>query len=146
MEGDNHSMEKGLLLVNKEEKRGSSETTITPLLIFTTFIIVSASYSFGIAIIYPNCTETHMYSKYAYGKQLGFTAGTMSSIMEDLDLSIAQFSVFGSLLTFGGMIGAIFSATIADAFGRKMTLWVAEAFFISGWLAIAQAKVSSRPI
>ncbi|KAH0944154.1 LOW QUALITY PROTEIN: hypothetical protein HID58_003791 [Brassica napus] len=113
-------MEKGLLLVNKEEKRGSSETTITPLLIFTTFIIVSASYSFGIA--------------------LGFTAGTMSSIMEDLDLSIAQFSVFGSLLTFGGMIGAIFSATIADAFGRKMTLWVAEAFFISGWLAIAQAK------
>lgn len=32
----------------------------------------------------------------------------------------AQFSVFGSLLTFGGMIGAIFSATIADSFGRKM--------------------------
>ncbi|KAG2318254.1 hypothetical protein Bca52824_021376 [Brassica carinata] len=120
MEGENHSMEKGLLLVNKEERRGSSETTITPLLIFTTFIIVSASYSFGIA--------------------LGFTAGTMSSIMDDLDLSIAQFSVFGSLLTFGGMIGAIFSATVADAFGRKMTLWVAEAFFISGWLAIAQAK------
>ncbi|KAF8091877.1 hypothetical protein N665_0433s0042 [Sinapis alba] len=120
MEEENHGMEKGLLLVNKEERRGSSETTITPLLIFTTFIIVSASYSFGIA--------------------LGFTAGTMSSIMEDLDLSIAQFSVFGSLLTFGGMIGAIFSATIADAFGRKMTLWVAEAFFIIGWLAIAQAK------
>nr|VDD53330.1 unnamed protein product [Brassica oleracea] len=120
MEGENHSMEKGLLLVNKEERTESSETTITPLLIFTTFIIVSASYSFGIA--------------------LGFTAGTMSSIMEDLDLSIAQFSVFGSLLTFGGMIGAIFSATLADAFGRKMTLWVAEAFFISGWLAIAQAK------
>uniref|UniRef100_A0A0D3AFK4 Major facilitator superfamily (MFS) profile domain-containing protein n=1 Tax=Brassica oleracea var. oleracea TaxID=109376 RepID=A0A0D3AFK4_BRAOL len=90
MEGENHSMEKGLLLVNKEERTESSETTITPLLIFTTFIIVSASYSFGIA--------------------LGFTAGTMSSIMEDLDLSIAQ------------------------------TLWVAEAFFISGWLAIAQAK------
>ncbi|XP_056852486.1 sugar transporter ERD6-like 9 [Raphanus sativus] len=106
MEEENHSMEKGLLLVNKAERRESSETTITPFLIFTTFIIVSASYSFGIA--------------------LGFTAGTMSSIMEDLDLSIAQFSVFGSLLTFGGMIGAIFSAIIADAFGRKMvkySLW-----------------------
>ncbi|XP_033147741.1 sugar transporter ERD6-like 9 [Brassica rapa] len=113
MEGDNHSMEKGLLLVNKEEKRGSSETTITPLLIFTTFIIVSASYSFGIA--------------------LGFTAGTMSSIMEDLDLSIAQFSVFGSLLTFGGMIGAIFSATIADAFGRKMNIiWLDFGRFFVG--------------
>lgn len=52
MEGENHSMEKGLLLVNKEERRGSSETTITPLLIFTTFIIVSASYSFGIAVCF----------------------------------------------------------------------------------------------
>ncbi|WZZ63127.1 hypothetical protein YC2023_063234 [Brassica napus] len=60
--------------------------------------------------------------------------------MEDLDLSIAQFSVFGSLLTFGGMIGAIFSAKSADAFGRKMTLWLAEGFCISGWLAIALAK------
>lgn len=29
-----------------------------------------------------------------YGKQLGFTAGTMSSIMEDLDLSIAQVSLY----------------------------------------------------
>jgi SP family facilitated glucose transporter-like MFS transporter 8 len=44
----------------------------------------------------------------------------MASIMEDLDLSITQFSVFGSLLTFGGMIGALFSATIADSFGCKM--------------------------
>ncbi|CAH2055051.1 unnamed protein product [Thlaspi arvense] len=120
MEGENNSMEKGLLLVNKDERKGSSETRITPFLVFTTFIIVSASYSFGVA--------------------LGYTAGTMSYIMEDLDLSIAQFSVFGSLVTFGGMIGAIFSAIVADAFGRKKTLWVAEVFCICGWLAIALAK------
>ncbi|RID64473.1 hypothetical protein BRARA_E03407 [Brassica rapa] len=112
MEGEN-SIEKGLLL---EETSANT----TPLLVFTTFIIVSASFTFGVA--------------------LGYTAGTMSSIMEDLDLSIAQFSVFGSLLTFGGMIGAIFSAKSADAFGRKMTLWLAEGFCISGWLAIALAK------
>ncbi|KAG5399174.1 hypothetical protein IGI04_020988 [Brassica rapa subsp. trilocularis] len=115
MEGEN-SIEKGLLLVNKEETSANT----TPLLVFTTFIIVSASFTFGVA--------------------LGYTAGTMSSIMEDLDLSIAQFSVFGSLLTFGGMIGAIFSAKSADAFGRKMTLWLAEGFCISGWFAIALAK------
>ncbi|KAL1211690.1 Sugar transporter ERD6-like 12 [Cardamine amara subsp. amara] len=115
MEEENSSIEKGLLLVNKEES-----STTTPLLFFTTFIIVSASFSFGVA--------------------LGHTAGTMAFIMEDLDISIAQFSLFGSLLTFGGMIGAIFSATIADSFGRKMTLWIAELFCISGWLAIALAK------
>lgn len=41
-----------------------------------------------------------MYSKYAYGKQLGFTAGTMSSIMEDLDLSIAQVSLYFTIYYF----------------------------------------------
>jgi SP family facilitated glucose transporter-like MFS transporter 8 len=40
--------------------------------------------------------------------------------MSDLDLSLAQFSLFGSLSTFGGMIGAIFSAKAASAFGHKM--------------------------
>ncbi|CAH8259400.1 unnamed protein product [Arabidopsis lyrata] len=115
MEGESSSIERGLLLVNKEESANT-----TPLLVFTAFIIVSAYFSFGVA--------------------LGHTAGTMASIMEELNLSIAQFSVFGSLLTFGGMIGAIFSATIADLVGRKMTLWIAEVFCISGWLAIALAK------
>jgi SP family facilitated glucose transporter-like MFS transporter 8 len=115
MEGENSSIEKGLLLIRKEESANT-----TPFLVFTTFIIVSASFSFGVA--------------------LGHTAGTMASIMEDLDLSITQFSVFGSLLTFGGMIGALFSATIADSFGCKMTLWITEVFCISGWLAIALAK------
>ncbi|XP_024015083.1 sugar transporter ERD6-like 9 isoform X1 [Eutrema salsugineum] len=116
MEGENITIEKGLLLVKREETSANT----TPLLVFTTFIIVAASFTFGVA--------------------LGYTAGTMSSIMEDLDLSIAQFSVFGSLLTFGGMIGAIFSAKSADAFGRKMTLWLAEVFCISGWLVISLAE------
>jgi SP family facilitated glucose transporter-like MFS transporter 8 len=60
--------------------------------------------------------------------------------MSDLDLSLAQFSLFGSLSTFGGMIGAIFSAKAASAFGHKMTLWVADLFCITGWLAISLAK------
>lgn len=36
----------------------------------------------------------------------------------------SQFSLFGSLLTFGGMIGAIFSASISDSFGRKMVRYL----------------------
>ncbi|KAL1211718.1 Sugar transporter ERD6-like 12 [Cardamine amara subsp. amara] len=116
MEGEkDNSMEKGLLLVNKEERANT-----TPLLVFSTFIIISASFTFGVAI--------------------GYTADTMSSIMTDLDLSIAQFSLFGSLATFGGMFGAIFSAKAAAAFGHKMTLWLADLFCITGWLAIALAK------
>ncbi|KAG5399160.1 hypothetical protein IGI04_020974 [Brassica rapa subsp. trilocularis] len=114
MEGDNN-MEKGLLLTNKEE---TARTTL--LLVFSTFIIVCASFTFGVSV--------------------GYTADTMSSIMTDLDLSLAQFSLFGSLMTFGGMIGAIFSAKAASALGNKMTLWLADLFCITGWLAIALAK------
>ncbi|KFK37918.1 hypothetical protein AALP_AA3G047200 [Arabis alpina] len=76
MEGGN-SIEKGLLLVNKEDR--DSEATVTPHLVFTTFIIVSASLSYGIGI--------------------GYTAGTMSSIMEDLDISIAQIPVYIAEIT-----------------------------------------------
>ncbi|CAF1938611.1 unnamed protein product [Brassica napus] len=114
MEGDNN-MEKGLLLTNKEE---TARTTL--LLVFSTFIIVCASFTFGVSA--------------------GYTADTMSSIMTDLDLSLAQFSLFGSLMTFGGMIGAIFSAKAASALGNKMTLWLADLFCITGWVAIALAK------
>ncbi|CAN6888629.1 unnamed protein product [Brassica oleracea] len=114
MEGDNN-MEKGLLLTNKEE---TARTTL--LLVFSTFIIVCASFTFGVSA--------------------GYTADTMSSIMRDLDLSLAQFSLFGSLMTFGGMIGAIFSAKAASALGNKMTLWLADLFCITGWVAIALAK------
>uniref|UniRef100_A0A1J3IE36 Sugar transporter ERD6-like 12 n=1 Tax=Noccaea caerulescens TaxID=107243 RepID=A0A1J3IE36_NOCCA len=116
MEGENGSVEKGLLLVNSEE----TSAYTTPLLVFSTFIIVSASFTFGVAAAY--------------------TADTMSSIMSDLDLSLAQFSLFGSLTTFGGMIGAIFSAKAAAVFGNKMTLLIADIFCITGWLAIASAK------
>ncbi|KAH0927863.1 hypothetical protein HID58_020119 [Brassica napus] len=131
MEGEN-SIEKGLLLVNKEETFSTKKIRKKHLQIQLHFLFLPLS----LLSLLPSPLALH----YFYGNQLGYTAGTMSSIMEDLDLSIAQFSVFGSLLTFGGMIGAIFSAKSADAFGRKMTLWLAEGFCISGWLAIALAK------
>ncbi|VVA96562.1 unnamed protein product [Arabis nemorensis] len=113
-------MEKGLLLVKREDSDDEVSAITTPLLVFSTFIIVSASFTYGVAG--------------------GYTADTMSSIMTDLDLSLAQFSLFGSLMTFGGMIGAIVSAKAAAAFGNKMTLWLADLFCITGWLAIALAK------
>ncbi|XP_024015352.1 sugar transporter ERD6-like 12 isoform X2 [Eutrema salsugineum] len=105
MEGENN-MEKGLLLVNREE---TANTTL--LLVFSTFIIVSASFTFGVAA--------------------GYTADTMSSIMTDLDLSLAQFSLFGSLSTFGGMIGAIFSAKAASAFAKNI-IWLDLGRFFVG--------------
>ncbi|CAN0914324.1 Sugar transporter ERD6-like 5 [Linum grandiflorum] len=62
--------------------------------------------------------------------------------MEDLNLSVSQFSVFGSIMTIGGMIGSIVNGKMADLIGRKGTMWVSELFFILGWLAIAFAEDS----
>lgn len=82
-----------------------------------------------------------------------------------------QYAVFGSVLTLGGMLGAVFSGKIADLVGRKavnflisfknlyplswiectwfsnfldifkQAMGISEIFCISGWLAIVFSKV-----
>ncbi|KAG5567627.1 hypothetical protein RHGRI_002986 [Rhododendron griersonianum] len=58
---------------------------------------------------------------YAFGACAGYSSPTESAIEEDLSLTLAQYSLFGSILTFGAMIGAITIGPIADFIGRK---WV----------------------
>nr|POE81551.1 sugar transporter erd6-like 5 [Quercus suber] len=48
--------------------------------------------------------------------------------------------VFGSILTAGGIVGALVNGKLADIIGRRGTLWFSEIFSIAGWLAIAFAK------
>ncbi|XP_063935277.1 sugar transporter ERD6-like 5 isoform X2 [Daucus carota subsp. sativus] len=60
--------------------------------------------------------------------------------MEDLSLSIAQFSLFGSILNFGSMFGAIASGKLADLMGRKPTMLLMDILVIIGWSAIIFAQ------
>ncbi|CAK9151005.1 unnamed protein product [Ilex paraguariensis] len=77
---------------------------------------------------------------FAFGSCAGYSSPAQSAVREDLNLSIAEYSLFGSILTFGAMIGAITSGPIADYVGRKGALSMSSGFCAAGWLAIYFAK------
>ncbi|KAJ4727553.1 Sugar transporter ERD6-like [Melia azedarach] len=77
---------------------------------------------------------------YAFGSCAGYSSPTQTAIREDLSLTLAEYSVFGSILTFGAMIGAITSGPIADFVGRKGAMRVSSGFCVAGWLAIYFAQ------
>ncbi|KAK6119237.1 hypothetical protein DH2020_047020 [Rehmannia glutinosa] len=98
----------------------SSSDSATAVLVLSTFVAVSGSYVFGCAV--------------------GYSSPAQSGILDDLGLTLAEYSLFGSISTIGAMIGAVVSGKVADLFGRKGAMGFAELFNIVGWLAIAFAK------
>ncbi|XP_026438358.1 sugar transporter ERD6-like 7 [Papaver somniferum] len=72
--------------------------------------------------------------------RVGYSSPTQAAITEELNLSLAEYSVFGSILTIGAMVGAITSGSIADFIGRKGAMRMSSAFCITGWLSIYFAK------
>ncbi|XP_042516690.1 sugar transporter ERD6-like 16 [Macadamia integrifolia] len=77
---------------------------------------------------------------FEFGSCVGFTAPTQNGIKDDLGLTLSQFSLFGSIVNIGAMIGAISSGKIADFLGRKATMRVSSVLCIAGWLAIYSSK------
>ncbi|KAJ7568985.1 hypothetical protein O6H91_01G056100 [Diphasiastrum complanatum] len=82
------------------------------------------------------CTLVVALGPVSFGFSLGYSSPTQAEMMRDLKLSLSQFSLFGSLVNVGAMIGAITSGRIADQLGRKGALIVASVPHLLGWLAI----------
>ncbi|XP_022746681.1 sugar transporter ERD6-like 15 isoform X2 [Durio zibethinus] len=78
---------------------------------------------------------------FGLGNLMGYSSPTQSGIMEDMDLSLKEFSLFGSTLTVGAMLGAAIGGKVTDLLGRKGTMWILNVLYIGGWFAIAFAKV-----
>ncbi|XVE89739.1 hypothetical protein DITRI_Ditri20bG0019600 [Diplodiscus trichospermus] len=97
-------------------------SSATPVVVLSTFVAVCGSYVFGTAI--------------------GYSSPAQTGIIDDLGLSVAEYSLFGSILTIGAMIGAVMSGRIADYIGRKFTMAFSEIFCIVGWLAILFSKAA----
>ncbi|XP_020876638.1 sugar transporter ERD6-like 14 isoform X2 [Arabidopsis lyrata subsp. lyrata] len=62
----------------------------------------------------------------SFGCIVGYTAPTQTSIMKDLNLSIADFSFFGSILTVGLIVGALICGKLADLVGRVYDVWLLD--------------------
>ncbi|KAJ4842519.1 hypothetical protein Tsubulata_034657 [Turnera subulata] len=105
-----------------EEGQNGGGSSATSVVMISTLVAVSGSYAFGTAI--------------------GFSSPTQSAIMDDLALSVAEFSLFGSILTIGAMVGAIMSGKVADYIGRRGAMGFAEIFCVMGWIAVAFSKVA----
>ncbi|KAH0940025.1 hypothetical protein HID58_007486 [Brassica napus] len=115
---EKRNIEDGLLKL--KNPNDDPDCRITACVIFSTFLTVCGSFSFGVAI--------------------GYTSGAEIGMIKDMDLSIAEFSAFGSFCTLGGTFGALLSGKMAIVLGRRGTMWVADILCVIGWLCIAFAK------
>ncbi|PRQ42073.1 putative major facilitator, sugar transporter, major facilitator superfamily [Rosa chinensis] len=100
--------------------RSRSSSSATPVLVLSTLVALCGSFGYGCAA--------------------GYSSSAESGIVEDLGLTVAAYSVFGSIMTIGGMIGALVNGKITDLIGRRGTMWLSEIFNATGWLTIAFAQ------
>ncbi|WVZ04535.1 hypothetical protein V8G54_017881 [Vigna mungo] len=85
-------------------------------------------------------TFVAVWGSYEFGTCIGYSSPTQDAITRDLGLSLAEYSLFGSILSFGAMVGAITCGPIADFIGRKGAMRVSSVFCVGGWLMIYFAE------
>ncbi|KAL2942205.1 Sugar transporter ERD6-like 5 [Bienertia sinuspersici] len=114
MEHENSRHEEENLLKLLEEK---PPTTITAVLVCSIFTAVCGSFLIGCAV--------------------GYSSPVQADIIAELELTTADYSLFGSLLTVGHLIGSIGCGKVTDYLGRRGTMGLSATLFLSGWIAIA---------
>ncbi|KAG6620667.1 hypothetical protein I3842_Q054400 [Carya illinoinensis] len=82
------------------------ETRSTPVLFVCTFAAACAAFTGG-------CLGS-------------YTSPAESGIIADLGLTVTEYSVFGSIMTVGAMIGAVISGRMTDFVGRRRGAWLLD--------------------
>ncbi|XP_022979774.1 sugar transporter ERD6-like 16 isoform X1 [Cucurbita maxima] len=116
--GDHGDLQNPLMPTQEEQQENGS----LQMLYLSTFAAVCGSFQFGSCV--------------------GYSAPAQAAIREDLNLSLSEYSMFGSILTIGAMFGAVTSGRIADYIGRKGAMRMSAYFCIIGWIAIYLSEES----
>ncbi|XP_042988461.1 sugar transporter ERD6-like 5 isoform X6 [Carya illinoinensis] len=82
------------------------ETRSTAVLCICTFAAACAAFTGGCLASYSSLAE--------------------SGIIADLGLTVAEYSVFGSIMTGGAMLGAVISGRMTDFIGRRRGAWLLD--------------------
>ncbi|CAL5400625.1 unnamed protein product [Camellia sinensis] len=120
---------------------GGSSSSTTAVLVLGTFVAVSGLFAYGCAGGYSSPAESGIM------EDLGLSSTEVSSSTSGsctlackLRFADGIYSVFASIMTVGGMLGAIVSGKIADLIGRRGAMWFSDIFVTVGWLAILLAE------
>ncbi|CAO2203024.1 unnamed protein product [Urochloa humidicola] len=93
------------------------------------------SSSSSIAVVVGS-TAVAVAGSFEFGISMGYSSPCQPGIMRDFNLSIAEYSVFGSILTAGAMLGAFVSGTLADRVGRRCAMAISDLLCILGYVLI----------
>ncbi|KAI4338529.1 hypothetical protein MLD38_023576 [Melastoma candidum] len=125
-------------------------SVVTPILIFSALVAVCCPFAGGSAVsseygvlndsFHPPRRKWIEKVLTQFLLQLGYSSPTESAIMEDLGLSVAQYSVFGSVLNVGAILASLVNGKLTDVFGRKRTMWLCDGCYLVGCLSVAFAK------
>ncbi|KAG6472096.1 hypothetical protein ZIOFF_069551 [Zingiber officinale] len=137
--------ETGKPLMERKREKASASPSIW-MVVASTAVAVSGSFEFGMSVhVSSNASKNPLNrmlkkNRGVARKLVGYSSPSQSGIMHDLNLSLPQYSLFGSILTIGAMIGAIFSGRVADLIGRKSAMAVSDFLCITGWTFIFLTK------
>ncbi|CAL4957500.1 unnamed protein product [Urochloa decumbens] len=98
-----------------------------------------ASSSSSIAVVVGS-TAVAVAGSFEFGISVGYSSPCQPGIMRDFNLSIAEYSVFGSILTAGAMLGAFVSGTLADRAGRRCNGDIGSS--LHSWISLDKSSPS----